>query len=144
MAVIHKTTLSPGKLELLTAWLPAQPWYRQTGQEAELARAGGFRLDDPQGEVGIEFMVVTDESGNRATTYQIPLTYRASVLAGGGLIGTAEHGVLGHAGYMTAFTTRSFSLSWSRSSREMPSRKHRALATRPTPRRPADRLQIVP
>jgi Maltokinase N-terminal cap domain len=98
MAVIHKTTLSPGKLELLTAWLPAQPWYRQTGQEAELARAGGFRLDDPQGEVGIEFMVVTDESGNRATTYQIPLTYRASALAGadGGLIGTAEHGVLGH------------------------------------------------
>jgi hypothetical protein len=58
MAIIHHTTMSPGKLELLTAWLPAQPWYRQTGHQPELARAGGFRLDDPQGEVGIEFVVV--------------------------------------------------------------------------------------
>lgn len=97
MAIIHNTTMSPGKLELLSAWLPAQPWYRQTGQRPGLARAGGFRLDDPQGQVGIEFMVVTDGSGEGATIYQVPLTYRAGVLAGagGGLIGTAEHGVLG-------------------------------------------------
>jgi Maltokinase N-terminal cap domain len=97
MATIHDTTMSPGKLELLTAWLPAQPWYRQTGHEPVLAKAGGFRLDDPQGEVGIEFMVVTDGSGDGATTYQVPLTYRAGALAGadGGLIGTSEHGVLG-------------------------------------------------
>ena len=27
MAIIHNTTMSPGKLELLTAWLPARPWY---------------------------------------------------------------------------------------------------------------------
>ena len=67
MAIIHHTTMSPGKLELLTAWLPAQPWYRQTGHQPELAKAGGFRLDDPQGEVGIEFMVVTDGSGYGAT-----------------------------------------------------------------------------
>ena len=97
MAIIHHTTMSPGKLELLTAWLPAQPWYRQTGHQPELAKAGGFRLDDPQGEVGIEFMVVTDGSGYGATAYQVPLTYRAGALAGacGGLIGTSEHGVLG-------------------------------------------------
>ena len=97
MAIIHHTTMSPGKLELLTAWLPAQPWYRQTGHQPELAKAGGFRLDDPQGEVGIEFMVVTDGSGYGATAYQVPLTYRACALAGdcGGLIGTSEHGVLG-------------------------------------------------
>jgi hypothetical protein len=37
----------------------------RTAREPELARAGGFRLDDPQGEVGIEFMVVTDGSGGR-------------------------------------------------------------------------------
>ena len=49
MAIIHNTTMNPGKLDLLAAWLPAQPWYRQTGQEPELARAGGFRLDDPAG-----------------------------------------------------------------------------------------------
>jgi Maltokinase N-terminal cap domain len=97
MAFIHNTTMSPGKLELLAAWLPAQPWYRQTGHEPGLARAGGFRLDDPEGEVGIEFMVVTDGSGDGATAYQVPLTYRAGALAGadGGLIGTSEHGVLG-------------------------------------------------
>jgi hypothetical protein len=97
MAIIHNTTMNPGKLELLTAWLPAQPWYRQTGHEPALAKAGGFRLDDPQGEVGIEFMVITDGSGNQATTYQVPLTYRAGALAGAdsALIGTSEHGVLG-------------------------------------------------
>jgi hypothetical protein len=62
-----------------------------------LAKAGGFRLDEPQGEVSIEFMVVTNGSGNRATAYPVPLTYRAGALAGadGGLIGTSEHGVLG-------------------------------------------------
>jgi hypothetical protein len=97
MAIIHDTTMSPGKLDLLRAWLPAQPWYRSGGHGPELAKAGGFRLDDPAGEVGIEFMVVIDGSGNRATAYQVPLTYRAGPLAAAesGLIGTAEHGVLG-------------------------------------------------
>jgi Maltokinase N-terminal cap domain len=97
MAIIHDTTMSPGKLELLAAWLPAQPWYSGTGSEPALSKAGGFRLDDPQGQVGIEFMVVTDGSGDAAATYQVPLTYRACALADadGGLVGTAEHGVLG-------------------------------------------------
>jgi len=97
MAVIHSTTMSPTKLELLASWLPAQPWYLDQGREPDLARAGGFRLDDPQGEVGIEFMVVADGSGERAVTYLVPMTYRATALASadGALIGTAEHGVLG-------------------------------------------------
>jgi hypothetical protein len=97
MAIIHKTTLTPTKLELLTAWLPAQPWYADRGRPPELARAGGFRLDDPQGEVGIEFMVVTDGSGDSTVAYLVPMTYRASALenADGGLVGTTEHGVLG-------------------------------------------------
>jgi hypothetical protein len=96
MATIYRTTMSPGKLELMAAWLPAQPWYRPTGRAPELARAGGFRLDDPQGEVGIEFMLVTDGPGSGAA-YQVPMTYRAHALPGpdGSLIGTAEHGVLG-------------------------------------------------
>jgi hypothetical protein len=98
MAIIHRTTMRPDKLELLTAWLPAQPWYIQTGRQPELAKAGGFRLDDPQGQVGIEFMVVTDGSGHGTTAYQVPLTYRADALAGadGALIGISEHGVLGN------------------------------------------------
>ncbi|MGH3172433.1 MAG: maltokinase N-terminal cap-like domain-containing protein [Streptosporangiaceae bacterium] len=98
MAIIHDTTMSPGKLELLTAWLPAQAWYLGGGGKPALAKAGGFRLDDPGGEVGIEFMVVTDGSGDQVTAYQVPMTYRAQPLAGadGALIGTSEHGVLGH------------------------------------------------
>jgi hypothetical protein len=97
MATIHRTTLTPTKLELLIDWLPGQPWYADRGRAPELARAGGFRLDDPQGEVGIEFMVVTDGSDDQAVSYLTPMTYRASALAGadGALIGTTEHGVLG-------------------------------------------------
>ncbi|MGW0703323.1 maltokinase N-terminal cap-like domain-containing protein [Streptomyces sp. NPDC002867] len=97
MAVIHHTTLTPSKLDLLASWLPAQPWYAGTGHRPELTKAGGFRLDDPQGEVGIEFMMVTDGSGNRPLTYHVPLSYRGAPLDGSdhALIGTAEHGVLG-------------------------------------------------
>ena len=50
MAIVHNTTMSPAKLELLAAWLPAQPWFPGSGREPELAKVGGFRLDDPQGD----------------------------------------------------------------------------------------------
>ena len=97
MAIIHRTTLTPGKLELLAGWLPSQPWYTG-GESPELSKAGGFRLDDPAGEVGLEFMVVTDRSGDDVVAYQAPMTYRAAPLAEAeqALIGTTEHGVLGH------------------------------------------------
>lgn len=96
MAFIYHTTLTPTKLELLADWLPAQPWYRGKGQP-ELVKAGGFRLDDPKGEVGIEFMAVTDTSGDQPVTYQVPFSYRGAPIAGAdaALIGTTEHGVLG-------------------------------------------------
>ncbi|MFS0696111.1 maltokinase N-terminal cap-like domain-containing protein [Streptomyces nitrosporeus] len=96
MAVIHRTTMTPGKLELLAGWLPARPWYTGAGAP-ELARAGGFRLDDPQGEVGLEFMVVTDTSGELPVSYHVPVTYRGAPLDGAeqALVGTSEHGVLG-------------------------------------------------
>ncbi|MFF6914005.1 1,4-alpha-glucan branching protein [Streptomyces sp. NPDC012466] len=97
MAVIHDTTLEPSKLDLLTSWLPSRPWYRGGAAGPELAKAGGFRLDDPRGEVGIEFIVATDTRGPRPTTYLVPLTYRGAPLEGAehALVGTMEHGVLG-------------------------------------------------
>ncbi|MFI8262592.1 MULTISPECIES: maltokinase N-terminal cap-like domain-containing protein [unclassified Streptomyces] len=99
MAVVHRTTMTPDKLELLASWLPTQPWYRDpgAGRAPQPARAGGFRLDDPQGEVGIEFMAVRDDAGDRPVTYHVPLTYRGAPLDGAehALVGTSEHGVLG-------------------------------------------------
>ncbi|MEU6351810.1 1,4-alpha-glucan branching protein [Streptomyces sp. NPDC047072] len=96
MAIIHQTTVKPTKLELLTPWLPTRPWYLGSGAP-ELAKAGGFRLDDPEGEVGIEFMVVLDTSGPEPVAYHVPLTYRAAPLPGAehALVSTMEHGVLG-------------------------------------------------
>lgn len=97
MAVIHHTTLKPTKLELLTRWLPSRPWYPGGAGTPQPAKAGGFRLDDPEGAVGIEFMVVTDASGTEPAAYLVPLTYRGAPLDGAehALVGTMEHGVLG-------------------------------------------------
>ncbi|MGW0364521.1 maltokinase N-terminal cap-like domain-containing protein [Streptomyces sp. NPDC002990] len=97
MAVIHATTMTPGKLELLASWLPTQPWYLGAGSAPELSGAGGFRLDDPEGEVGMEFMVIEDRSGTQPVAYHVPVTYRGAPLdaAEHALIGTSEHGVLG-------------------------------------------------
>jgi hypothetical protein len=94
MATIHRTTMAPTKLELLSEWLPRQPWYRSTGGAPALTRAGGFRLDDPAGEVGIEFVFVGDGAD---ATYHVPMAYRGAPLADAeeGLIGTSDHGVLG-------------------------------------------------
>lgn len=102
MALIHHTTLKPTKLELLTQWLPSRPWYRGGAASPVLAKSGGFRLDDPANEVGIEFMVATDTSSGETSSgapaaYLVPLTYRGAPLEGAedALIGTMEHGVLG-------------------------------------------------
>ena len=97
MALIHHTTLKPTKVELLAGWLPTRPWYRGGPQAPVLEKSGGFRLDDPAGEVGIEFLVATDTSGPERTAYLVPLTYRGAPLEGAehALVGTMEHGVLG-------------------------------------------------
>jgi len=97
MAIIHNTTLVPTKLELLTSWLPGCSWYLGGTSGPSLTKAGGFRLDDPDGEVGLEFLAATDDSGDEPVTYHVPLSYRAAPLPGGdgALIGTMEHGVLG-------------------------------------------------
>jgi maltokinase-like protein len=95
VATIYRTTMAPTKLELLAQWLPQQAWWRGGDQPPQLTPAGGFRLDDPEGEVGIEFIFVTDTRDG--VTYCVPLSYRSAPLAGGeeALVGTSEHGVLG-------------------------------------------------
>ncbi|GAA3083496.1 hypothetical protein GCM10020000_82080 [Streptomyces olivoverticillatus] len=98
MATVHNTTVTPTKLELLTEWLPTQPWYSAHAEAPELVKAGGFRLDDPEGEVGIEFLVVVDTAAPEHVAYLVPMGYRGAVLEGASreaLVGTCEHGVLG-------------------------------------------------
>lgn len=92
MALVHATaSITPGKAELIAAWLPSQPW--GPPDTTDLEQVGSYRLDDPEGEVGTEVLfVVVGE-----TTYQVPLTYRAAPLADAepGLVGTMDHTVLG-------------------------------------------------
>ncbi|MBU2662219.1 hypothetical protein KOI35_01730 [Actinoplanes bogorensis] len=93
MALIHKATLSPTKVELLAAWLPSRSWYQGTAGAA-VERVASYRFDDPEGEVGIETLLVTAGTG---PTYQVPLTYRGAPVEGADewLVGTTEHSVLG-------------------------------------------------
>ena len=97
MATIFRTTMQPTKLELLTGWMPRQPWWVGGDRPPQLVPAGGFRLDDPAGEVGLEFMFLSDVAGAEPVTYHVPVSYRGAPLAGAeeALIGTSQHGVLG-------------------------------------------------
>lgn len=92
MALMYQTTMDPTKLELIAGWLPAQPWF--AGDVSALASLGGYRFDDPAGEVGLEGILVT--AGDE-TVYHVPLSYRGAPLPGGDsyLLGTSAHGVLG-------------------------------------------------
>lgn len=91
IAEIHEATLTPTKLDLLAGWLPSQSWF--AGSPDELARVASYRFVDPEGEVGIETILVR----STGVTYQVPVTYRGEPLAeaGDSLIGTMEHSVLG-------------------------------------------------
>ncbi|MFC4786089.1 CG0192-related protein [Nocardioides sp. MAHUQ-72] len=91
MALLHKATLSPTKRELMDAWLPGRGW---SGGSSDLRPVGGYRFDDPAGEVGIEGFLLGDDAG---PVLHLPLTYRAAPLAGAEehLVGTTEHSVLG-------------------------------------------------
>lgn len=89
MATIHRATLTPTKLELLAPWIAAQPW----APAGEARLLGAYRLDDADGEIGIEGHLL-DVSG---VTLHVLTTYRGRPLRGAEpfLIGTTEHSVLG-------------------------------------------------
>jgi hypothetical protein len=93
MALIYKAEITPSKLELVQRWIPSQRWF--AGDPAGLAPHAAFRFDDPEGEVGIESLLLRTADGS---TVQVPLTYRDAPLAGAGahLVGEMEHTVLGH------------------------------------------------
>ncbi|NLE18671.1 MAG: hypothetical protein GX632_09070 [Propioniciclava sp.] len=87
--VYTQATLSPSKLELLAPWLVQQSWFE--GDAADLERVAFFRFVDPDGEVGLDSMLIA--SGG--AIYHVPVTWRGSELEGGELIGTLEHSELG-------------------------------------------------
>ncbi|KQR16590.1 hypothetical protein [Cellulomonas sp. Leaf334] len=89
MALLHRATIRPTKLELLTDWVPTQPW-----GEPGVDLVGAYRFDDPDGEVGLETHIVVTAGGH---LLQVPLTYRGAPLTGADefLICTMEHSVLG-------------------------------------------------
>jgi Maltokinase N-terminal cap domain len=88
MAIIHRASITPTKLELLEEWLGDD-----LAGSSELHQVGGYRFDDPDGEVGIEALLVTRGEAVR----HVVLTYRPAPLDGAEdhLITTMEHSVLG-------------------------------------------------
>jgi Maltokinase N-terminal cap domain len=91
MATLHRATLNPTKAEVITEWIPSQPWGPQGTDPVTLV--GAYRFDDPDGRVGLETHIV------RAGTalLQVPLTYRDEPLEGAedAFITQMEHSVLG-------------------------------------------------
>ena len=95
MALIYDAQLSPSKPEVLSAWVPRQPWFAgDAGAGATIV--GSYRFDDPDGEVGIETFLVRFGDG---PVLQVPFTYRGEPLAGEPdppePVTTMEHSVLG-------------------------------------------------
>jgi hypothetical protein len=62
MALLHRASLTPGKLELASGWAREQLWF--AGEpDAEFTQVGNFRFDDPDGEVGIETLLIRGGDG---------------------------------------------------------------------------------
>lgn len=89
MALLHQATLSPTKLQLVTDYLDSMPW----GGTGDVEMIGGYRFDDPAGEVGVEALLVARDD----RVLHIPLTYRGAPLAGASeyLVSTMSHSALG-------------------------------------------------
>lgn len=89
MAVLHRATVTPSKSEIVESWLDRQPW----GGSGEIETIGSYRFDDPDGEVGVEAILVC----RAGRELHVPMTYRAAPLenAEAHLIATMEHSVLG-------------------------------------------------
>ncbi|MCU1446893.1 hypothetical protein [Cryobacterium sp.] len=93
MALLHHADMTPTKIELLSKWVPARPWFSGEA-DAILVNVAAYRFDDPEGQVGIETILLRAGAG---ALLQVPVTYRNAPLAGAEafLIGTTHHSVLG-------------------------------------------------
>jgi hypothetical protein len=90
MAILHVASLTPRKPELVQTWLPTREWNAGTG---DLDVVGSYRLDDPEGVVGIEGMLLA----RGEVVLHVVLTYRGAPLDGAeaALVGRTHHSVLG-------------------------------------------------
>jgi hypothetical protein len=91
MGIFHVATLTPTKADLVTSWIPTQPW--GPSPETPVEVIGAFRFEDPNGQVGMETHIVN--AGGTLT--QVPLTYRDAPLEGceDALVTEMEHSALG-------------------------------------------------
>ncbi|POH65137.1 MULTISPECIES: CG0192-related protein [Cryobacterium] len=93
MALLHQADITPTKIDMLSRWAPTQPWF--VGDAGvSVTNLAAYRFDDPDGQVGIETILITAGAG---PVLQIPVTYRDAPLAGAdaSLITTMQHSVLG-------------------------------------------------
>ena len=93
MALLYRATVVPSKLDLVSVWAPKQSWF-EGEPDGPFTTVASFRFDDPDGEVGVETLLVRAGDG---PVLQIPLTYRNEELPGAEqwFLGTMEHSVLG-------------------------------------------------
>ena len=91
MALLYRADLNPTKDEMRNACLKDRPWSAGLGT---LRTVASYRFDDPDGHVGLESALMTNDDGVIA---HVPLTYRGAPLEGADehLVGTMEHSVLG-------------------------------------------------
>jgi len=91
MGIFHRATITPTKHELITAWLPTQPWGPSHGTPVE--PIGSFRFDDPDNRVGMETHLVEVDG----VVLQVPLCYRNEPIEGAeaAFIERMEHSELG-------------------------------------------------
>ncbi|CAG7572515.1 1,4-alpha-glucan branching enzyme [Barrientosiimonas humi] len=97
MATIHRATLEPDKVTIVSRWIADRRWYAGTGTPA-LRQLAAYRFDDPDGEVGLETLLLLDESGASPVLYQVPLSYRGAPLESAperAFLGEMQHSVLG-------------------------------------------------
>ena len=70
MAILHHgATLTPAKVDLVEGWIGAQRWYAAKGRVPRLTRLFSWRLEDPEGQVGIETLILSDDASTPPVTY---------------------------------------------------------------------------